>query len=40
LSKADVSTGSPTGDSWTPKLVALDIDGTLLIPDFEKGFST
>jgi hydroxymethylpyrimidine pyrophosphatase-like HAD family hydrolase len=22
-----------------PKLVALDIDGTLLIPDFEKGFS-
>ena len=27
-------------DLWTPKLVALDIDGTLLIPDFEKGFST
>ena len=26
-------------DAWTPKLVALDIDGTLLIPDFEKGFS-
>ncbi|HET8603814.1 MAG TPA: HAD family hydrolase [Marmoricola sp.] len=26
-------------DDWTPKLVALDIDGTLLIPDFEKGFS-
>ena len=27
-------------ESWTPKLVALDIDGTLLIPDFEKGFSS
>jgi HAD superfamily hydrolase (TIGR01484 family) len=26
-------------DPWTPELVALDIDGTLLIPDFEKGFS-
>jgi hydroxymethylpyrimidine pyrophosphatase-like HAD family hydrolase len=26
-------------DGWAPKLVALDIDGTLLIPDFEKGFS-
>ena len=25
---------------WTPKLVALDIDGTLLIPDLEHGFST
>jgi HAD superfamily hydrolase (TIGR01484 family) len=25
-----VSTGSTTGDGWTPKLVALDIDGTLL----------
>lgn len=28
------------GDGWTPKLVALDIDGTLLIPDLEHGFST
>ena len=27
-------------DAWTPELVALDIDGTLLIPDFERGFST
>jgi HAD superfamily hydrolase (TIGR01484 family) len=26
-------------EHWTPKVVALDIDGTLLIPDFEKGFS-
>ncbi|MCX6394940.1 MAG: HAD family hydrolase [Propionibacteriales bacterium] len=26
--------------TWTPKLVALDIDGTLLIPDPEHGFST
>jgi len=26
--------------TWTPKLVALDIDGTLLIPDLEHGFST
>jgi HAD superfamily hydrolase (TIGR01484 family) len=26
-------------DQFAPKLVALDIDGTLLIPDFEKGFS-
>ena len=25
--------------TWMPKLVALDIDGTLLIPDPEKGFS-
>ena len=25
--------------TWTPKLVALDIDGTLLIPDFEAGMS-
>jgi HAD superfamily hydrolase (TIGR01484 family) len=25
---------------WSPKLVALDIDGTLLIPDFERGFSS
>jgi HAD superfamily hydrolase (TIGR01484 family) len=24
---------------WTPQVVALDIDGTLLIPDFEQGFS-
>jgi Cof subfamily protein (haloacid dehalogenase superfamily) len=31
LSQPDgVSTGSTTGDGWTPKLVALDIDGTLL----------
>lgn len=26
--------------TWTPKLVALDIDGTLLIPDLEHGFSS
>lgn len=26
--------------TWTPRLVALDIDGTLLIPDLEHGFST
>ncbi|MET3961784.1 HAD superfamily hydrolase (TIGR01484 family) [Marmoricola sp. OAE513] len=26
--------------TWKPKLVALDIDGTLLIPDFENGFSS
>ncbi|RZI85303.1 MAG: HAD family phosphatase [Microbacterium sp.] len=26
--------------TWSPKLVALDIDGTLLIPDLEHGFST
>lgn len=25
--------------SWTPELVALDIDGTLLIPDFQAGTS-
>ncbi|MCW2785137.1 MAG: family phosphatase [Marmoricola sp.] len=30
----------PSRDPWTPKLVALDIDGTLLIPDFEHGFSS
>lgn len=31
LSKpGDVSTGSRAGGSWTPKLIALDIDGTLL----------
>jgi HAD superfamily hydrolase (TIGR01484 family) len=30
---------SKPSDGWSPKLVALDIDGTLLIPDFEKGFS-
>lgn len=30
----------PGEPSWTPKLVALDIDGTLLIPDLEHGFST
>ncbi|HEU4566552.1 MAG TPA: HAD family hydrolase [Marmoricola sp.] len=29
----------PHPGEWRPKLVALDIDGTLLIPDFEKGFS-
>jgi HAD superfamily hydrolase (TIGR01484 family) len=27
-------------EHWAPRLVALDIDGTLLIPDFERGFST
>lgn len=26
--------------AWAPKLVALDIDGTLLIPDLEHGFSS
>lgn len=26
-------------DGWVPALVALDIDGTLLIPDADKGFS-
>jgi hypothetical protein len=26
-------------ETWRPALVALDIDGTLLIPDFEAGFS-
>lgn len=25
--------------TWTPKLIALDIDGTILIPDPENGFS-
>lgn len=25
--------------TWTPRLVALDIDGTLLVPDFEAGTS-
>jgi hydroxymethylpyrimidine pyrophosphatase-like HAD family hydrolase len=25
--------------TWTPKLVALDIDGTLLIPDLERGMA-
>jgi HAD superfamily hydrolase (TIGR01484 family) len=30
----------PGEPGWLPKLVALDIDGTLLIPDFERGFST
>ncbi|MFL6060592.1 MAG: HAD family hydrolase [Marmoricola sp.] len=25
--------------SWTPKLVALDIDGTLLIPDLDRGMA-
>ncbi|HET8560326.1 MAG TPA: HAD family hydrolase [Marmoricola sp.] len=32
-------TPPPGRGEWTPQLVALDIDGTLLIPDFEKGFS-
>jgi HAD superfamily hydrolase (TIGR01484 family) len=27
-------------EGWRPKLVALDIDGTLFVPDLEKGFST
>jgi HAD superfamily hydrolase (TIGR01484 family) len=31
---------NPPDESWIPKVVALDIDGTLLIPDFEKGFSS
>jgi hydroxymethylpyrimidine pyrophosphatase-like HAD family hydrolase len=32
---------SKPGDAdWVPALVALDIDGTLLIPDLEHGFST
>ncbi len=26
-------------DDWRPRLVALDIDGTLLVPDLEHGFS-
>jgi HAD superfamily hydrolase (TIGR01484 family) len=26
--------------TWTPRLVALDIDGTLLIPDLENGFTS
>ncbi|MCW2753080.1 MAG: ywpJ, partial [Marmoricola sp.] len=25
--------------TWTPALVALDIDGTLLIPDLERGMT-
>jgi HAD superfamily hydrolase (TIGR01484 family) len=29
-----------TNPGWVPALVALDIDGTLLIPDFERGFSS
>lgn len=29
----------PGAPGWVPALVALDIDGTLLIPDFERGFS-
>ncbi|MGO4255085.1 HAD family hydrolase [Marmoricola sp. RAF53] len=28
------------GQGWTPRLVALDIDGTLLIPDLENGFAS
>lgn len=31
---------SLSNGAWTPKLVALDIDGTLLIPDLERGFSS
>jgi HAD superfamily hydrolase (TIGR01484 family) len=27
-------------EEWTPELVALDIDGTLLIPDHERGLSS
>ena len=34
-----MSLSAPGDPDWTPTLVALDIDGTLLIPDFEKGFS-
>lgn len=30
---------APAVDGWSPKLVALDIDGTLLIPDFTTGIS-
>ena len=29
----------PAAGDWRPRLVALDIDGTLLIPDFDKGFT-
>jgi len=32
-------TRPPESGEWRPRLVALDIDGTLLIPDFDRGFS-
>ncbi len=32
--------GDAWGEGWRPKLVALDIDGTLFVPDLENGFST
>ncbi|HET6151409.1 MAG TPA: HAD family hydrolase [Marmoricola sp.] len=35
-----VATGSTPDSGWVPRLVALDIDGTLLIPDLENGFAS
>lgn len=35
-----MSLSTLTNPGWVPALVALDIDGTLLIPDFERGFSS
>ena len=32
--------GGAWAGGWRPKLVALDIDGTLFVPDLENGFST
>lgn len=32
--------GGAWAEGWRPKLVALDIDGTLFVPDLENGFST
>jgi HAD superfamily hydrolase (TIGR01484 family) len=32
--------GGGWAEGWRPKLVALDIDGTLFVPDLENGFST
>lgn len=44
MSHANRASSSTSGHvpppGWVPELVALDIDGTLLIPDFEKGFTS
>jgi len=34
-----VEAGGAWAGGWRPKLVALDIDGTLFVPDLENGFS-
>ncbi len=36
---AELPLVEPAETSWRPRIVALDIDGTLLIPDLENGYS-